>query len=103
MIDYDKLYYSARTNKYVLIISAHNVNFDILKAIKQEFCELNNLPLDKVIIFNALYTKGSTLYGVLKNAKYIYNKLIGTNALTKISAGGKNYIHLAGGLWLENQ
>ena len=58
---------------------------------------------DKVIIFDALYTKGSTLYGVLKNAKYIYNKLIGNNALTKISAGGKNYIHLAGGLWLENQ
>ena len=56
MIDYDKLYYSARTNKYVLIISAHNVNFDILKAIKQEFCELNNLPLDKVIIFNGHMT-----------------------------------------------
>ena len=59
---------------------------------------------DKVIIFDALYTKNNNLlYGVLKNAKYIYNKLIGTNALTKISAGGKNYIHLAGNLWLENQ
>ena len=58
---------------------------------------------DKVIIFDALYTKNNILYGVLKNAKYIYNKLIGTNALTKISAGGKNYIHLAGSLWLENQ
>lgn len=56
MIDYDKLYYSARTNKYVLIISSHNVNFDILKAIKRQFCELNNLPLDKVIIFNGYMT-----------------------------------------------
>ena len=56
MIDYDKLYYSARTNKYVLIISSHNVNFDVLKAIKREFCELNNLPLDKVIIFNGHMT-----------------------------------------------
>lgn len=56
MIDYDKLYYSARTNKYVLIISAHNVNFDMLKAIKKDFCELNNLPLDKVIIFNGYMT-----------------------------------------------
>ena len=56
MIDYDKLYYSARTNKYILIISSHNVNFDILKAIKQQFCELNNLSLDKVIIFNGYMT-----------------------------------------------
>ena len=56
MIDYDKLYYSARTNKYVLIISSHNVNFDVLKAIKKDFCELNNLPLDKVIIFNGHMT-----------------------------------------------
>ena len=56
MIDYDKLYYSARTNKYVLIISAHNVNFDILKAIKKDFCELNNIPLDRVIIFNGHMT-----------------------------------------------
>lgn len=40
MIDYDKLYYSARTNKYVLIISAYNVNFDILKAIKQQFLRI---------------------------------------------------------------
>lgn len=56
MIDYDKLYYSARTNKYVLIISSHNVNFDVLKAIKRQFCELNNLPLDKVIIFNGYMT-----------------------------------------------
>lgn len=56
MIDYDKLYYSARTNKYVLIISSHNVNFDALKAIKKDFCELNNLPLDKVIIFNGHMT-----------------------------------------------
>lgn len=56
MIDYDKLYYSARTNKYVLIISSHNVTFDILKAIKKDFCELNNLPLDKVIIFDGHMT-----------------------------------------------
>ena len=56
MIDYDKLYYSARTNKYVLIISSHNVNFDVLKAIKKDFCELNNLPLDRVIIFNGHMT-----------------------------------------------
>lgn len=56
MIDYDKLYYSARTNKYVLIISAHNVNFDMLKAIKKDFCELNNIPLDRVIIFNGHMT-----------------------------------------------
>lgn len=56
MIDYDKLYYSARTNKYVLIISAHNVNFDVLKAIKNTFCELNNIPLDRVIIFNGHMT-----------------------------------------------
>lgn len=56
MIDYDKLYYSARTNKYVLIISAHNVNFDVLKAIKKTFCELNNIPLDRVIIFNGHMT-----------------------------------------------
>lgn len=56
MIDYDKLYYSARTNKYVLIISAHNVNFDVLKAIKKDFCELNNIPLDRVIIFNGHMT-----------------------------------------------
>ena len=56
MIDYDKLYYSARTNKYVLIISSHNVNFDVLKAIKKDFCELNNIPLDRVIIFNGHMT-----------------------------------------------
>lgn len=56
MIDYDKLYYSARTNKYVLIISENNVNFDVLKFIKKNFCELNNIPLDRVIIFNGHMT-----------------------------------------------
>lgn len=56
MIDYDKLYYSARTNKYILIISSHNVNFDVLKVIKKQFCELNNIPLDRVIIFNGHMT-----------------------------------------------
>lgn len=56
MIDYDKLYYSARTNKYVLIISGNNVNFDVLKSIKKKFCKLNNIPLDRVIIFNGHMT-----------------------------------------------
>ena len=82
--------YMDNSNDKFTVTAPYNVNYG------------TNLG-DKVIIFDALYTKNNVVYGVLKNAKYIYNKLIGNNALTKISAGGKNYIHLAGGLWLENQ
>lgn len=49
--DHRKLYYSEALDRYILI-NNQRVPLFALKAWKRKFCELNNIPLDKVIVFD---------------------------------------------------
>lgn len=49
--DSRKLYYSEALDRYIMIDNQFTP-LQALKAWKQKFCELNNIPLDKVIIFD---------------------------------------------------
>ena len=49
--DHKKIYYSETLDRYILIDNQRAPLF-ALKAWKRKFCELNNIPLDKVIVFD---------------------------------------------------
>lgn len=49
--DHRKLYYSEALDRYILIDNQYVPLFG-LKAWKKKFCELNNIPKDKVIVFD---------------------------------------------------
>lgn len=49
--DHRKIYYSETLDRYILIDNQRAPLF-ALKAWKRKFCELNNIPLDKVIVFD---------------------------------------------------
>ena len=49
--DNGKLYYSEALDRYILINNRRIPIFG-LKTWRKKFCELNNIPLDKVIVFD---------------------------------------------------
>lgn len=49
--DNRKLYYSEKLDRYILIYNQF-VPLWNLKQWKKKFCELNNIPSDKVIVFD---------------------------------------------------
>lgn len=49
--DHRKIYYSEALDRYILIDNQFTP-LQVLKGWKKKFCELNNIPLDKVIVFD---------------------------------------------------
>lgn len=49
--DHRKLYYSETLDRYILV-NNQRVPISGLKTWRKKFCELNNIPLDKVIVFD---------------------------------------------------
>lgn len=72
--DHRKLYYSEALDRYILINNQRAPLF-ALKAWKRKFCDLNNIPLDKVIVFDESvdYETIDQNYGLISWTKHHSN------------------------------
>ena len=64
--DHRKIYYSEALDRYILVDNQRAPLF-ALKAWKRKFCELNNIPLDKVIVFDESIDKDCGLISWTKH------------------------------------